>query len=64
LCDFARFLVICSGRNVPLRPYNRISNDAPKALLEKIERIIRLICSKGVGVYFIIAVAEPRALLA
>ena len=28
-------------------------NDAPKALLEKIEQVIRLIRSKGVGVYFI-----------
>lgn len=28
-------------------------NDAPKALLEKIEQIIRLIRSKGVGVYFV-----------
>ena len=28
-------------------------NDAPKALLEKIEQVIRLIRSKGIGVYFI-----------
>ena len=28
-------------------------NDAPKALLEKIEQVIRLIRSKGVGVYFV-----------
>jgi uncharacterized protein len=28
-------------------------NDAPKALLEKIERVVRLIRSKGVGVYFV-----------
>jgi len=28
-------------------------NDAPKALLEKVEQVIRLIRSKGVGVYFI-----------
>jgi DNA helicase HerA-like ATPase len=28
-------------------------NDAPKVLLEKIEQVIRLIRSKGVGVYFI-----------
>lgn len=28
-------------------------NDAPKALLEKIEMVVRLIRSKGVGVYFI-----------
>lgn len=28
-------------------------NDAPKALLEKIEQLVRLIRSKGVGVYFI-----------
>jgi uncharacterized protein len=27
-------------------------NDAPKALLEKIEQVVRLIRSKGVGVYF------------
>jgi len=27
--------------------------DAPKALLEKIEQVVRLIRSKGVGVYFI-----------
>jgi len=27
--------------------------DAPKALLEKIERVVRLIRSKGVGVYFV-----------
>ncbi len=26
-------------------------NDAPKALLEKIEQVVRLIRSKGVGVY-------------
>jgi uncharacterized protein len=28
-------------------------NDAPKALLEKIEQVVRLIRSKGVGIYFI-----------
>ena len=28
-------------------------NDAPRALLEKIEQVVRLIRSKGVGVYFI-----------
>src|SRR5690606_16008300 len=28
-------------------------NDAPKALLEKIEQVARLIRSKGVGIYFI-----------
>jgi len=28
-------------------------NDAPKSLLEKIEQVVRLIRSKGVGVYFI-----------
>jgi DNA helicase HerA-like ATPase len=28
-------------------------DDAPKALLEKIERVVRLIRSKGVGVYFV-----------
>lgn len=28
-------------------------NDAPKALLEKVEQVIRLIRSKGVGVYFV-----------
>jgi DNA helicase HerA-like ATPase len=28
-------------------------NDAPKALVEKIEQLVRLIRSKGVGVYFI-----------
>ena len=28
-------------------------NDAPKALLQKIEQVIRLIRSKGVGIYFI-----------
>ena len=27
-------------------------NDAPKALLEKVEQVVRLIRSKGVGVYF------------
>ena len=27
--------------------------DAPKALLEKIEQVVRLIRSKGVGVYFV-----------
>jgi DNA helicase HerA-like ATPase len=27
-------------------------NDAPKALLERIEQVVRLIRSKGVGVYF------------
>ncbi len=28
-------------------------NDAPKALLEKIEQVVRLIRSKGVGIYFV-----------
>ncbi len=28
-------------------------NDAPKALLEKIEQVVRLIRSKGIGIYFI-----------
>src|SRR5690606_22558530 len=28
-------------------------NDAPKALVEKIEQVVRLIRSKGVGVYFV-----------
>ncbi len=28
-------------------------NDAPPALLEKIEQVVRLIRSKGVGVYFV-----------
>jgi DNA helicase HerA-like ATPase len=28
-------------------------NDAPKALLEKIEQVVRLVRSKGVGIYFI-----------
>ena len=28
-------------------------NDAPKALLEKVEQLVRLIRSKGVGVYFV-----------
>src|SRR6201999_2605473 len=28
-------------------------NDAPKALLDKVEQVVRLIRSKGVGVYFI-----------
>src|SRR5690606_19566832 len=28
-------------------------NDAPKALLEKIELVVRLVRSKGVGVYFV-----------
>ena len=28
-------------------------NEAPKALLEKIEQVVRLIRSKGIGVYFI-----------
>lgn len=28
-------------------------NDAPKALMEKIEQVVRLIRSKGVGIYFI-----------
>ncbi len=28
-------------------------NEAPKALLDKIEQVVRLIRSKGVGVYFI-----------
>ena len=27
--------------------------DAPKALLDKIEQVVRLIRSKGVGVYFV-----------
>ena len=28
-------------------------NDAPKALLERIELVVRLVRSKGVGVYFV-----------
>ena len=28
-------------------------NDAPKALIEKVEQVVRLIRSKGVGVYFV-----------
>ena len=28
-------------------------NDAPPALLEKIEQVVRLIRSKGVGIYFV-----------
>ncbi len=28
-------------------------NDAPKALLEKIEQVVRLVRSKGVGIYFV-----------
>ena len=28
-------------------------NEAPKALLEKIEQVVRLIRSKGVGIYFV-----------
>ena len=28
-------------------------NDAPKALLEKVEQVVRLIRSKGIGVYFV-----------
>ncbi|MFO1519003.1 MAG: helicase HerA-like domain-containing protein [bacterium] len=28
-------------------------NDAPKALLEKIEQVVRLIRSKGIGIYFV-----------
>ncbi len=28
-------------------------NDAPKALLEKIEQVVRLVRSKGIGVYFV-----------
>ena len=28
-------------------------SDAPKALLEKVEQVVRLIRSKGVGVYFV-----------
>jgi hypothetical protein len=28
-------------------------NDAPKALMDKIEQVVRLIRSKGVGVYFV-----------
>nr|HQU87724.1 DUF853 family protein [Denitromonas sp.] len=28
-------------------------NDAPKALLEKVEQVVRLIRSKGVGIYFV-----------
>ena len=28
-------------------------NDAPKALMEKVEQVVRLIRSKGVGVYFV-----------
>ena len=32
---------------------NLLFNDAPRALLEKIEQVVRLIRSKGVGVYFV-----------
>ena len=28
-------------------------NDAPKALIDKVEQVVRLIRSKGVGVYFV-----------
>src|SRR6202007_2498089 len=28
-------------------------NDAPKALMDKIEQVVRLIRSKGIGVYFV-----------
>ncbi len=35
-------------------------NDAPKALVEKIEQVVRLIRSKGVGVYFV--TQNPRDL--
>ena len=36
-------------------------DDAPKALLEKIEQVVRLIRSKGVGVYFVHAEPARRA---
>lgn len=41
-------------------------NDAPKALQEKIEQVVRLIRSKGVGIYFITQSPEdvPEAILA
>jgi len=35
-------------------------NDAPKALMDKIEQVVRLIRSKGVGVYF--RHAKPRSM--
>jgi DNA helicase HerA-like ATPase len=28
-------------------------NDAPKALIQKVEQVVRLIRSKGIGVYFV-----------
>ena len=41
-------------------------NDAPKALIEKIEQVVRLIRSKGVGVYFVTQVPTdiPDSVLA
>ena len=36
-----------------LRRGASLFNDAPKALLEKVEQVVRLIRSKGVGVYFV-----------
>ena len=40
-------------------------DDAPKALLEKVEQVVRLIRSKGVGVYFVtqnpLDIPETRA---
>jgi DNA helicase HerA-like ATPase len=32
---------------------HRLFNDAPRALLDKIEQVVRLIRSKGIGVYFV-----------
>src|SRR3546814_4140420 len=32
---------------------NLLFRDAPKALIEKVEQVVRLIRSKGVGVYFV-----------
>jgi hypothetical protein len=36
-------------------------NDAPKALMDKIEQVVRLIRSKGVGVYFVTQKPDRRA---
>ena len=36
-------------------------NDAPKALMDKIEQVVRLIRSKGVGVYFVTQNPDRRA---
>jgi len=53
----ARFLQYRFRREPPVPFFfdeaHLLFNDAPPALLEKVEQVVRLIRSKGVGVYFV-----------